>query len=403
MDAAALKSSWEKVAKCGDEVPLFFYSHLFLSHPELRPMFPISMAAQRDRLVGALGRIVSNVDDLPSVTPFIQQLGRDHRRFSVVASHYTAVGASLLATLKHFLGAAWNDELAGDWAAAYGVIARVMVEAAEESAESSPAWWDAVVVHAERRTMDVSVLTIRPEEPYPYLPGQSFAMEVEQRPRLWRYFSPANAPCDDGLIELHVQLVDGGQVSGPLVRSVKSGDTVRLGSPVGDTLTLPDGERRDLLMVAGGTGLAPLRAVLQQLDQEWQAHGSGPRVHLFHGVRVPWSLYDRDRMKELASTRPWFEYTEVVSDDPSYPGARGLVGSVAAASEAWRGRAAMVCGGPQMVAHTVEQLTQAGMPQGDIRFEEFSHVGAGDGVDDDADHDVDEAADLVASGTGEHR
>jgi NAD(P)H-flavin reductase len=118
---------------------------------------------------------------------------------------------------------------------------------------------------------------------------------------------------------------------------------------------------------------------------------------------MPWHLYDRPRLRELADSRPWFDYTEVVSDDPSYPGARGLVGSVAAASEAWRGRAAMVCGGPQMVAHTVEQLTQAGMPQGDIRFEEFSHVGAGDGVDDDADHDVDEAADLVASGTGEHR
>ena len=64
MDTAALKSSWEQVAKCGDEVPLFFYSHLFLAHPEVRSMFPISMAGQRDRLVGALGRIVSHVDDL---------------------------------------------------------------------------------------------------------------------------------------------------------------------------------------------------------------------------------------------------------------------------------------------------------------------------------------------------
>ena len=125
MDTAALRSSWDQVTSSGDEVPLFFYSHLFLSHPELRSMFPISMAAQRDRLVGALGRIVSNVDDLAQVTPFIEQLGRDHRRFSVVANHYNAVGASLLATLKHFLGPAWTDQLAGDWAAAYGIIARV--------------------------------------------------------------------------------------------------------------------------------------------------------------------------------------------------------------------------------------------------------------------------------------
>lgn len=382
MDTAALKSSWEMVAKSGDEVPLFFYSHLFLSHPELRSMFPISMAAQRDKLVGALGRIVSNVDELPEVTQFIQQLGRDHRRFSVVASHYTAVGSSLLATLKHFLGGAWTDELASDWAAAYGVIARVMVEAAEQSEDTTPAWWDAEVLKTERRTMDVTVLQIRPEQEFSYLPGQSFAMEIPQRPRLWRYFTPANAPREDGTIELHVQRIDGGQVSGPLIRSVNPGDVLKLGAPVGDRLTLPEDNDRDLLMVAGGTGLAPLSAVVEQIDQHWQAGGAAPDVRLFHGVGVPWNLYDRGRMNELAATRPWFEYTEVVSDDPSYPGARGLVGSVAANSGPWDGRVALVCGGPRMVGHTIEELTNAGLPAGDIRYEEFHHVGSGDLADD---------------------
>lgn len=381
MDTAALKSSWEQVTKHGDDVPLFFYSHLFLSHPEVRAMFPISMSGQRDRLVAALGRIVSHVDDLPEVTPFIQQLGRDHRRFSVVAKHYSAVGSSLLVTLKHFLGAAWTDELAADWAEAYGVISRVMVEAAEGASESTPAWWDAVVIKTERRTMDVAVLQLRTEQPYSYLPGQSFAMEVEQRPRLWRYFSPANAPREDGSIELHVQLVDGGQLSGPLVRSVTPGDTVRLGAAVGDQLTLPEGERRDLVMVAGGTGLAPLSAVVDQIDREWQAEGSAPDVHLFHGARVPWNLYQRERLRELADSRPWFDYTEVVSDDPAYPGARGLVGAVAAASQPWHGRTAMVCGGPEMVSHTVEALRNAGIPEEDIRYEQFHHVGAGDTAD----------------------
>ena len=138
MDTDALKYSWEQVAKSGDEVPLYFYSHLFLSHPELRAMFPITMSQQRDRLVGALGQIVSRVDQLDEVTAFIQQLGRDHRRFSVVPEHYNAVGASLLATLKQFLGAAWTEELAADWAAAYGVIARVMVEAAEDVIRHEP-------------------------------------------------------------------------------------------------------------------------------------------------------------------------------------------------------------------------------------------------------------------------
>ena len=336
MNTDALKHSWEQVAKSGDEVPLYFYSHLFLSHPELRDMFPISMAAQRDKLVGALGQVVSNVDQLDNVVPLIQQLGRDHRRFSVIPEHYNAVGGSLLATLKQFLGAAWTEELAADWAAAYGVIARTMVEAAEDSSDTSPAWWDAEVVATERRTMDITVIQIRPQPRYDYSPGQSFAMEIPQRPRLWRYFSPANAPREDGTLELHVQQVDGGQVSGALVRSLGHGDTVRMGAPVGDQLTRPDGDRRDLLLVGGGTGVAPLRSVVEQIDREWHAQGAGPRVHLFHGARVPWNLHDRAVLSDLARTRSWFEYTEVISHDSSFPGARGLVGSVAARHQSWR-------------------------------------------------------------------
>jgi NAD(P)H-flavin reductase/hemoglobin-like flavoprotein len=382
MDTAALKSSWEVVAKSGDEVPLYFYSHLFLAHPELRSLFPVSMTGQRDKLVGALGRIVSHVDELPEVVPFIQQLGRDHRRFHVVADHYSAVGASLLATLKYFLGAAWTEELAASWAAAYGEIARVMVEAAEQSEETSPAWWDAEVLTTERRTMDVTVLQIRPEPAYSYAPGQSFSMEIPQRPRLWRYYSPANAPRDDGTIDLHVQRIDGGQVSGPLIRSVKPGDVVRLGAPVGEQLTLPEDDDRDLMMVAGGTGLAPFRAVVEQIDRRWEADGVAPKVHLFHGVGVPWNLYGRETFNRLAAARPWFEYSEVVSDDPSYPGARGLVGSVATADGPWEGRTALVCGGPRMVQHTVQALTGAGMPSEDIRYEQFQKVEAEDPADD---------------------
>jgi hemoglobin-like flavoprotein len=78
VDTAALQRTWATVTESGDAVPLFFYSHLFLAHPETRSMFPVSMATQRDRLVGALGHVVSNVDTLGDVVPFLQQLGRVH-------------------------------------------------------------------------------------------------------------------------------------------------------------------------------------------------------------------------------------------------------------------------------------------------------------------------------------
>lgn len=374
MDTAALKETWALAEGLGDEVPLFFYSHLFLSHPELRSMFPVSMATQRDRLVGALGRIVSGVDQLDEVAGFIQQLGRDHRRFEVIAAHYNAVGASLLATLKHFLGERWTEDVAADWAEAYGVIATVMVQAAEASERTSPAYWSGRVASVERRGLDLAVIQVRPEHELPFVPGQSVAVEVASRPRLWRYLSPANAPRRDGSIEFHVQIVPGGQVSSTIVRSLDVGDTVRLGAAVGQELTLDERERdrdRDLIMVAGGTGLAPLRAHLERIDQDWKSTGRAPHVHLFHGARLPWNLYENRLFQNLAG-RPWFTYTPVVSDDPSYPGRKGFVGDVAAESGPLRARLALVCGSPAMVRHTVSRLRDAGMPHDDVRFEQFA-------------------------------
>jgi hemoglobin-like flavoprotein len=158
MDTAALKASWGRVAAAGDDVPLYFYSHLFLSHPDVRPMFPLQMTGQRDKLVTALGAVLTNPDELDKEIPLLAQLGRDHRRFAVFTEHYTAVGASLLATLKKFLGPAWTPDLADTWAQAYGLVAKVMVAAAEQHEEVAPASWEADVVSVERRSVEVAVV-----------------------------------------------------------------------------------------------------------------------------------------------------------------------------------------------------------------------------------------------------
>ena len=79
LDASRLQMSWDLVAQHGDQVPLFFYSTLFVTHPHTRDMFPLSMEGQRDKLVTALGRVVSHVDHMAAVTPILEQLGRDHR------------------------------------------------------------------------------------------------------------------------------------------------------------------------------------------------------------------------------------------------------------------------------------------------------------------------------------
>ncbi len=380
LDFDALESSWREVAAVGHPATQYFYSHLFLANPELRDMFPISMSAQRDRFFTALGSIVADARRLGTDTEFIRQLGRDHRRYQVIPQHYGAVEDSLVAVLRHVLGARLTDELAHTWSAAYRAVATAMVEAAEADELAAPACWDAEVIASQRRTIEVAVHTLRPTQEDRYLPGQSFAVELPQRPRLWRYYSPANAPRADGTIELHVHAVPGGGVSGLFAREMPIGEKVRIGPPVGTTLTLPAEHSGEVVMVAGGTGLAPLRAVLEQFTRRWRERGTGPRVRLYHGVKEKWHLYDNVYLSEL-SHELWFDYLPVVSDDPTFPGRIGTVGAAVAADLPWADeghtptRTVLVCGSTMMLEATVAELRGAGYPAESIRIEDFGAIG----------------------------
>src|ERR1700722_16638285 len=152
LDVAGLRKNFADVAAHGDEVPLFFYSDLFIKHPEVRDMFPVSMEAQRGHLVDALVKIVSQVDNVDALPVFLQGLGRDHRKVGALAEHYDAVADSLLTTLEYFSGPAWTPEVAADWTEAYGLIASVMTAAARADEQDRPAWWQGKVVGFERRS-----------------------------------------------------------------------------------------------------------------------------------------------------------------------------------------------------------------------------------------------------------
>ncbi|NVI90151.1 globin domain-containing protein [Actinomadura sp. BRA 177] len=379
MDSQRLKDNFAQVAGEGDAVALFFYSDLFVRNPHLRDMFPIGMSGQRDKLLRALGHIVSQVDDLNALVPFLQQLGRDHRKFGIVAEHYPQVGASLLATLRHFTGDAWTDDMEGDWNAAYTLVAKVMLEAADENASDSPAWWNGRVVAVERRRFDIGVLRIQPDRPLPYLPGQSVAVEVPSRLRHWRYYSMANAPRADHTIDFHVRLVDGGPVSPVLVRGTEVGDRVRMGAPIG-TLVLDEESPRNVVLVAGSTGLAPLKAILEQISRR----PVPPSVHLFFGARTRDGLYDLEELSKLAIRSPWLTVTSAVSDEPGGHGfsaylhsaegevEHGDLSDVVARHGPWEGHDAYVCGPSAMVGHTIEQLTRLGVARDRIRLETFA-------------------------------
>lgn len=366
LDVQRLKDSFARVAVHGDAVPLYFYSDLFLRHPQVRDLFPVSMAATRDRLVYALAKVVSQVDDLDNLRGYLADLGRDHRKFGALADHYPAVGTSLLATLAHFCQDSWTPSLAADWQAAYTLVAQVMIAAAEEDSRSRPAVWEATVVAHELRRFDIAAFRVTTDQPLHYLPGQSVSIESSARPRIWRVYSIANAPREDNTLDFHVRMVDGGALSTVLTRGLTAGTRLRLGPPVG-SLTLDTRSGRDVLLVAGSTGLAPLKAIAEQISGLAQP----PRVHLFTGARTADGLYDQPELEKMAAVLPWLTVTGAVSDEPGFTGERGQLPHVVARSGSWRDHDAYIAGPSSMVEAVASQLAASGVPQSQIHIEDF--------------------------------
>ena len=239
------------------------------------------MARQRAAFAHALhwvyGELVAQRAQEP--VAFLAQLGRDHRKYGVLPEHYETLRQALHATLRDELAEAWTDAVDAAAEQSLNLITGVMSGAAD--AEQGPAWWDGTVLEHLRISRDLAVVRLQLDRSMPYHAGQYVNVAVPQCPRRWRYLTPAIPSDDSGAIEFHVRTVSGGMVSNAIVHETRPGDRWRLSSPHGGLQVDRDGG--DVLMVAGSTGLAPLRSIVMDLTR-W---GVNPRVHMFFGARYP--------------------------------------------------------------------------------------------------------------------
>ncbi len=140
-------------------------------------------------------------------------------------------------------------------------------------------------------------------------------------------------------------------VSSALVRRVGVGDVLRLGPPVGHIALDPESDR-DLLLVAGGMGLAPLKALVDQVARR----GPARRVDLFVGARNEDHHYDRADLRRLEEENPWLTVTLAVSEDKLSSLEQGDVGDVVLRHGPWLSREVYVAGPGPMVDDTVGRL-----------------------------------------------
>jgi NAD(P)H-flavin reductase/hemoglobin-like flavoprotein len=362
----AIRTSWADVEQHAEEMARFFYATLFRVVPETRDLFPVTMEVQRSRLMRALVHVVQMVDRPDELTPFLEQLGRDHRKFGVLTEHYDAVGTALLAAVAHCAGDAWTPQVQGAWTEAFARVSTTMSAAAQ--AEHGRATWLGMVVEHERIGWDLAKITIQPDEPIPYRAGQYVSVETPRRPRLWRYLSPANAPRSDGSMVFHVRAVEGGWVSRAIVAHSQVGDTWRIGPPLG-RMHVDPASGRELLMVTGGTGVAPIKALLEDLA----TRPHQPRTQVFLGGRIWDDLYDLTSLRRLSYSNTWLDVIPVVEKDEGGSGAeRGTLADVVTHYGAWADHDVLVCGSPAMIRATVSRMLVAGTPLDRIMYDPFT-------------------------------
>lgn len=366
-----------------DELIGRFYTCWFALDGSVREMFPPDMSTQREMIARALdwvlGEFIAQRADEP--VQFLAQLGRDHRKYGVTQAHYETMAHALYATLRADQSDRWTDAVDDAARQVINFIAGVMQSAA--ASEPGPSWWTGTVAEHYRASRDLAVIRLYLDNPMDYLPGQYVSVEVPQCPRRWRYLSPAIPAQRDGGIEFHIRTVPGGVVSTAIVNETRPGDQWRISSPHGSLHVDRDGS--DVLMVAGSTGLTPLRAIIMDLAR----YGDNPRVHLFFGARFPCELYDLRTLWGIAASNPWLSVTPVseYSSDPSwaadYPDIsvprglhvrqQGRLPEVVSRYGGWGDRQILISGRPGMVTATRAALIAKGAPPERIQHDPLAN------------------------------
>ena len=127
-----VQSTFDLITPIADSAAALFYSKLFELDPSLKSMFKTDMADQRKKLMQILGVAVSSLNNLGSIVPAVQDLGRRHVKYGVHPQHYNTVAEAILWMLEQTLGAAFTPAIKQSWTEVYTVLADTMIAAANE-------------------------------------------------------------------------------------------------------------------------------------------------------------------------------------------------------------------------------------------------------------------------------
>jgi CDP-4-dehydro-6-deoxyglucose reductase len=230
----------------------------------------------------------------------------------------------------------------------------------------------------ERPSSDVAILKLQlpAAERFQFLAGQylEFLLKDGQR----RAYSIANAPSQEGPLELHIRHLPGGLftdfVFAAVAPALKEKDILRFEGPLG-SFFLREDSQKPIIFVAAGTGFAPIKSIIEQM----QAKKIQRPIHLYWGGRRPSDLYLDELCKSWESEIPDFRYIPVISDalpEDAWIGRTGFVHHAVMADHPYMaGFQVYACGAPVMVnAARTDFSSQCHLPEEEFFADSFTNA-----------------------------
>ncbi len=228
------------------------------------------------------------------------------------------------------------------------------------------------VEKVEKPAPDVAVVYLKlpAQERLQYLAGQYIDILLKDGKR--RSFSMANAPHRDQFVELHMRHVPDGQFTGFVFNEMRDRAILRFEGPLGSFFLREDSDK-PILLVAGGTGFAPIKAVL---EHAFFTHVDREMV-LYWGCRTLTDLYMATLPAQWAREHPNFTFIPVLSDAKAEDNWRGRTGFVHQAVlddfENLAGYQVYACGAPPMIDASKTTFMQRGLPDNEFFADSFTY------------------------------
>ena len=223
------------------------------------------------------------------------------------------------------------------------------------------------LIGRNRETPTVSTLRLVADAPgqFKFDPGAFGLVQVEGSGLPARAFSFSSSP-DDAELEITVEKV------GPLTRALHEipiGSRLLVNGPQGKFL-LPKEIDRDIVMIAGGTGIAPFRSMFRSLAQR----PINRQANLFHSVRGSKDVLYQEEFRRLANSAPGLSYQVTITrPDGDWNGLTGRFtpGQLLEKMPNLIDCQVFLCGSPQFVLGLIRSLTEQGVPRDSILTEQW--------------------------------